>query len=588
MRDSRAEVQSGRLAPTITSPGTWLAIPSDMNATLPVSQTPIASDLAQSSATGAANSVNSGGKGQDFAAALSNAGPRPVRKAAGAKATDAGTVGGHLPAAGNLSPPPTPPPAPPLTTGSAAAAAAAAAATATTGTVGAPIPGAGVGTAAPAAVLGAQAVAADQNSGTAPIDLPVAAPGGAHGATSPGAGFGLALGLPVDHAGEAGAPGGDRAAAPGSVTAVAVPGDVALAKGAARAAVAVASTAQARAAAGTAAGAANKPGTVATTAAVDAAVSRPTAASRAADGSAPPAIPSSTTPSTSAGASTNTDANAQAVTTAAAMSAAATGTVAPGDTGTAGGADLSALPTNDSATPATAAKAPGTAGPNGPPVPAPAPVISVARPATEVSAKGAAAAPVGTALAGTVAADKRASGGTGDSLLSGTSVDGSAGAAQLSVNPTAVADATTAPPTLKVAAGVETPEFGHGLADRVSWMVDNNLNGAKLQVNPPQLGPIEVRIAVQGSHAQVWLASHSAVTRDALESSSSKLREMLGAQGFGQVSVDISQRSYQDRSAHPQPYESMPSAGRSQSTAAVQSTASSLARISSSAVDAYA
>ena len=146
----------------------------------------------------------------------------------------------------------------------------------------------------------------------------------------------------------------------------------------------------------------------------------------------------------------------------------------------------------------------------------------------------------------------------------------------------------TPPPTLKVAAGVDTPEFGQGIAERVSWMVDNNLNGAKLQVNPPQLGPIEVRIAVQGTHAQVWLTSHSAVTRDALESSSPKLREMLGAQGFGQVSVDISQRSYQDRSAYSQPYESMPSAGRSQSTAAVQSTASSLARISSSAVDAYA
>jgi flagellar hook-length control protein FliK len=189
-------------------------------------------------------------------------------------------------------------------------------------------------------------------------------------------------------------------------------------------------------------------------------------------------------------------------------------------------------------------------------------------------------------LAGAGSADKRAS---GDSPLSGSSVDGASGAAQLSSTPTGVADATpTPPPTLKVAPGVDTPEFGHGLAERVSWMVDNNLNGAKLQVNPPQLGPIEVRIAVQGSHAQVWLTSHSAVTRDALESSSPKLREMLGAQGFGQVSVDISQRSYQDRSAYSQPYESAPSASRSPSTAALQSTSSSLARISSGAVDAYA
>jgi flagellar hook-length control protein FliK len=165
--------------------------------------------------------------------------------------------------------------------------------------------------------------------------------------------------------------------------------------------------------------------------------------------------------------------------------------------------------------------------------------------------------------------------------------DGMAGAAQLSAGTNGVTDATPTP-TLKVPAGVDTPEFGQGLADRVSWMVDNNLNGAKLQVNPPQLGPIEVRIAVQGNHAQVWLTSHSAVTRDALESSSPKLREMLGAQGFGQVSVDISQRSYQERSAFSQPYQWTPSASPSSSTAAVQSTASSLPRLSSGAVDAYA
>jgi flagellar hook-length control protein FliK len=136
---------------------------------------------------------------------------------------------------------------------------------------------------------------------------------------------------------------------------------------------------------------------------------------------------------------------------------------------------------------------------------------------------------------------------------------------------------------------MDTPEFGQGLADRVSWMVGNNLNGAKLQVNPPQLGPIEVRIAVQGSHAQVWLTSHSAVTRDALEASSPKLRDMLGAQGFGQVSVDISQRSYQERSPHPQqPYDWTPSASRSPAAAAVQSTASVLSRTASGALDAYA
>jgi hypothetical protein len=77
------------------------------------------------------------------------------------------------------------------------------------------------------------------------------------------------------------------------------------------------------------------------------------------------------------------------------------------------------------------------------------------------------------------------------------------------------------------------------------------------------------------------------LTRDALESSSPKLREMLGAQGFGQVSVDISQRSFQERTT-PQPYEWTPAVSRSPSAAALPTTASSIARVANGAVDDYA
>ena len=103
-------------------------------------------------------------------------------------------------------------------------------------------------------------------------------------------------------------------------------------------------------------------------------------------------------------------------------------------------------------------------------------------------------------------------------------------------------------------------------------MLDNQLNGAKLQVNPPQLGPIELQIAVQGDHAQVWMSTHSAATREALESSLPRLREVLGAQGFAQVSVDISQRSFQERSANSLPYERIPAAARTAAPASLQPT----------------
>jgi flagellar hook-length control protein FliK len=142
-----------------------------------------------------------------------------------------------------------------------------------------------------------------------------------------------------------------------------------------------------------------------------------------------------------------------------------------------------------------------------------------------------------------------------------------------------------------VNAGVESADFPQGLADRVSFMVDSNLNSARLQVNPPQLGPIELQIAIQGNHALISMGTHSAVTRDALEAGLPTLRDMLGAQGFGEVSVDISQRSFQERSGNPQPYSSAEAFGSTRpadDAAAVSSSPSTMARISLSAVDAYA
>lgn len=193
----------------------------------------------------------------------------------------------------------------------------------------------------------------------------------------------------------------------------------------------------------------------------------------------------------------------------------------------------------------------------------------------------------GALLATSSSSDKHAFAGGGDSLGNAAGDTAAGGAAvQLSANAAGSSDAVSTV-SLKVAAGVESPEFGQGLAERVSYMVDNNLSGAKLQVNPPQLGPIEVRIALQGDHAQISFTSHSAVTREALQASSPKLREMLGAQGFGQVSIDVSQRSFQERSTHAQPYDWIPSAAGDPVTAA-QSAASLPSRISSGSVDAYA
>ena len=220
---------------------------------------------------------------------------------------------------------------------------------------------------------------------------------------------------------------------------------------------------------------------------------------------------------------------------------------------------------------------------NDAPFAAPTAAHAPAVPSAIAAAAAAAVVQAAQGAADAGAADRHARGNSADSTVSAAANDGTAGAAQLL---TSNAPADAAPmPTFKIAAGVDTGDFGQGVADRVTLMMDGNLSTAKLQVNPPALGPIEVRIALQAGHAQIWLSSHSAVTRDALESSAPKLREMLGSQGFAQVSVDISQRSFQERSPPSHAYQASPAIGDSP---AIHTASTAVSRAASGLLDAYA
>jgi flagellar hook-length control protein FliK len=148
--------------------------------------------------------------------------------------------------------------------------------------------------------------------------------------------------------------------------------------------------------------------------------------------------------------------------------------------------------------------------------------------------------------------------------------------------------AAAAPATFRLSHGLDTPEFSQALGERIAWLVDKDIGSAKLSINPPQLGPIDVHIEVSGDKAQVFLSAHSVVTRETLEAASPRLRDMLGAQGFTQVNVDVSQRSFQERGA-PAPRQEWLPAVRDSTPAAVFDAGTAAARRAiPGALDAYA
>jgi hypothetical protein len=514
-----------------------------MNAAPPLFRAPPSNDAVQPSAPDPAASAPARVGSQDFAATLSDAG-KPVRKIGANKHQDAASRGSSLPAPGNQPPLASTPPPPAKTAVPAAVVADPAA------IVKGPAANAqGSASSAVAAASSPPAKAGEATTNLTSGSLDPAAP--------PLPALAPAAAPPVPATVDASTPPASGPTMPhaDSIRIVATPGT--------SNAVRVPTVSAANAATATSSDAATNQGTIAA-------------------GSSTPSFAAANAPNDStlstAPAAPGADATAQAVAAAAAQDTSAPLTGSPSSDDMVSpdsGVEQGAAMLSDDAAGAAAAAASVAA------------MAHVAAASTSAAATAATAASIAQALsasAGAGAADKRSRSNGPDSTLSGASNDGSVGAAQLLSSNTSTDNVPM--PTFKIAAGVDTAQFGQGVADRVSLMMDSNLTNAKLLVNPPALGPIEVRIALQGGHAQVWLSSHSALTRDALESSSEKLREMLGSQGFSQVSVDISQRSFQERSPQSQAYETAPSIGADSPVLAQAPV--SISRSASGLLDAYA
>jgi flagellar hook-length control protein FliK len=78
------------------------------------------------------------------------------------------------------------------------------------------------------------------------------------------------------------------------------------------------------------------------------------------------------------------------------------------------------------------------------------------------------------------------------------------------------------------------------IAERVMWMVQGDQQSAKLQLNPPQLGPLEVRVSVHQDQTSVSFIAQHAPVREALEAALPRLREMFDQQSLQLVRADVS------------------------------------------------
>lgn len=85
--------------------------------------------------------------------------------------------------------------------------------------------------------------------------------------------------------------------------------------------------------------------------------------------------------------------------------------------------------------------------------------------------------------------------------------------------------------------------LSEALVDKVMWLSSQNLKSAEIQLDPAELGRLEVRIQIVQDQAQVSFASANAGVRDALEGQLHRLREMFAQQGMNMLDVNVSDQS---------------------------------------------
>lgn len=100
-------------------------------------------------------------------------------------------------------------------------------------------------------------------------------------------------------------------------------------------------------------------------------------------------------------------------------------------------------------------------------------------------------------------------------------------------------------PLRQYSTSIETPvqqqaKWSEEVAGKIAWMAGRSIQSADIQLNPPDMGPIDVRVQVQNEQAQITVHAQNNAVRDMLELNSQRLRDMLEENGLDLAGFDVS------------------------------------------------
>lgn len=126
--------------------------------------------------------------------------------------------------------------------------------------------------------------------------------------------------------------------------------------------------------------------------------------------------------------------------------------------------------------------------------------------------------------------------------------------ADLAVNPATVHSAATAAELeqmrttvmqQRMELGQDTRQWGGALSSRVVTMIAEDVQQARIFLDPPELGSLEIKLQIQHQQAVVQVQTQHAQVRDVLETHAHRLREALAEQGIELSEFDVSSQGQQ-------------------------------------------
>ncbi|WP_430459784.1 flagellar hook-length control protein FliK [Thalassolituus sp. LLYu03] len=88
--------------------------------------------------------------------------------------------------------------------------------------------------------------------------------------------------------------------------------------------------------------------------------------------------------------------------------------------------------------------------------------------------------------------------------------------------------------------GQDRREWGGALGARIVTMVADDVKQARIQLDPPELGSLEIKLHMNQDQATIQVQTQNPQVREVLESSAHRLRDALASQGINLSGFDVS------------------------------------------------